>query len=72
MPKAGEMSRNAVVLEFKQTEHKEKIGQAPAEGLDQIKTKRYIEEANKRGAKDIYLYGIGFCGRDIKVVMERA
>ncbi len=71
MPKAGELSKNAVVLEFKQTVDKEKLESVAMEGLKQIKEKKYISEAQKRGATDIYIYGIGFCGREIKVIMEK-
>ncbi len=71
MPKAGELSKNAVVLEFKQTEDKEDLETAAKEGLAQIKEKQYIREAKKRGATKIYIYGIGFCGREVKIVMEK-
>ena len=71
MPKAGELSQNAVILEFKQTEDKDKLEAAAKEGLKQIKEKKYINEAQKRGAVDIYIYGIGFCGREIKIGMEK-
>jgi hypothetical protein len=71
MPKAGELSKNAVVLEFKQTEDKEDLESAAMEGIKQIKGKKYISEAQKRGATEIYIYGIGFCGREIKVIMEK-
>ena len=71
MPKAGELSQNAVILEFKQTEEKDKLEAAAKEGLKQIKEKKYINEAQKRGAVDIYIYGIGFCGREIKIGMEK-
>ena len=71
MPKAGELSTNAVILEFKQTEEEEKLDEVSKEALKQIKEKRYIDEAKKRGAKEIYAYGIGFCGRDINVIMDK-
>jgi hypothetical protein len=71
MPKAGELSKNAVILEFKQTEEKDKIEESAKEGLKQIKEKKYIDEAKKRGAIDIYIYGIGFCQREIRLVMEK-
>ena len=71
MPKAGELATNAVVLEFKQTEEEEELDTVSKEALEQIKEKRYINEAEKRGAKEIYAYGIGFCGRDIKVIMDK-
>ncbi len=71
MPKAGELLKNAVILEFKQTIDKEDLENAANEGLKQVKGKKYISEAQKRGATDIYIYGIGFCGREIKVIMEK-
>jgi len=58
-------------LEFKQTIDKEELESAAMEGLKQIKGKKYISEAQKRGATDIYIYGIGFSGREIKVKMEK-
>ena len=70
MSKAIEFSNDAVILEFKQTEEKEELEAMAKEALEQIKSKQYVEEAFKRGAKNIYIYGIGFCGRDIKVLME--
>lgn len=71
MPKSGELSQNAVILEFKQTGDKNNLEAAAKEGLKQIKEKRYISEAQKRGAMDIFIYGIGFCGRDIKIEIEK-
>ena len=60
-----------MILEFKQTEKKEELEAAAMEGLKQIKEKKYISEAQKRGAIDIYIYGIGFCGREIEIEMEK-
>jgi hypothetical protein len=71
MPKAGELATNAVILEFKQTEEDDKLESISKEALEQIKEKRYISEAEKRGAKEVYAYGIGFCGRHIKVSMDK-
>ncbi len=58
-------------MEFKQTVDKEKLESVASEGLEQIKGKKYISEAQKRGATEIYIYGIGFCGKEIKIEMER-
>lgn len=60
-----------MVLEFKQTEEMDSLDSVSRDALQQIKQKRYINEAQKRGAKQIYAYGIGFCGRNIKVIMEQ-
>ena len=60
-----------MVLEFKKAQEKEALEAAAKKGLTQIKEKQYINEAKKRGATDIYIYGIGFCGRDVKTVMEK-
>jgi hypothetical protein len=71
MPKSGEWATNAVILEFKQTNDITKLETAAKEGLSQIKRKKYIDQARKRGATVIYAYGIGFCGRDVMIEMEK-
>ncbi len=71
MPKAGSLSGNAVILEFKQAGEAGKIEAAATEGLKQIKEKNYISEVQKRGAAAVYAYGIGFSGREVKIVMQK-
>jgi len=71
MPKSRNLSTHAVVLEFKQTDEKKRLEKVTQEALAQIKSKQYIAEAKKRGATEIYAYGIGFCGKDLKMLMEK-
>jgi hypothetical protein len=71
MPKSGKLATNAVILEFKQTNDIDKLETTAKEGLSQIKRKKYIDEAFKRGSTVIYAYGIGFCGRDVMIEMEK-
>ena len=71
MPKVGNLSTNAVILEFKKTDKIDTLENVAKSALLQIKEKDYISEAQKRGATDIYIYGIGFCGREVKLEMEK-
>ena len=70
MPKSGSLKTNAVVLEFKQTDEKKDLQKKAELAIEQIKKKKYIEEAKKRGASKIFIYGVGFCGKEIKMIME--
>ena len=70
MPKSGSLKYNAVVLEFKKARKEEELQKKAELAIEQIKKKKYIEEAKKRGATKIFIYGVGFCGREIKMIME--
>jgi len=71
MPLVGNHKTSAVILEFKKTRDKEKLEESAEIAINQIKEKKYIDEARKRGATDIYIYGIGFYKKEIKVIMEQ-
>jgi len=71
MPLSGSLKTNAVILEFKKTKYRDKLAAASKIAINQIKEKQYIFEAKKRGATDIYIYGVGFYRQDISIVMEK-
>jgi len=70
MPLVGNYKTSAVILEFKKTRDIKKLDEVAQTAINQIKEKRYIDEARKRGSKNIYIYGIGFYKKEIKVLME--
>lgn len=70
-PKAGTYKDIAVILEFKQTDNKDKLEKVTDEALLQIRQQNYIEGAKKRGIKTIYCYGIGFYKAELMVKMEK-
>jgi hypothetical protein len=70
-PKAGTYKDIAVILEFKQTDNKDKLEKVTDEALLQIREQNYIEGAKKRGIKTIYCYGIGFYKAELMVKMEK-
>lgn len=70
MPLVGNHNSSAVISEFKKTRDKEQLDESAKIAINQIKNKKYIDEAIKRGANKIYIYGIGFYKKNISKLMS--
>ena len=57
-----------VILELKSVRSKEAMEGAAKEALRQIEEKAYLAELSRQGVKEVWKYGIAFCGK--KVWME--
>ena len=57
-----------VILELKSVRSKEAMEGAAKEALRQIEEKAYLAERSRQGVKEVWKYGIAFCGK--KVWME--
>ncbi|MBR4696086.1 MAG: PD-(D/E)XK nuclease domain-containing protein, partial [Selenomonadaceae bacterium] len=58
-----------VILELKSTKSEEELEETAKAALGQIKEKSYPAELARQGVKEVWNYGIAFCGK--KVWMER-
>lgn len=60
-----------IVVELKYTKEYKDMEQACQNALDQIKDRRYQEYLLNDGRNDILLYGMAFCKKRCRVVVER-
>ena len=60
-----------IVVELKYTKEYTGMEQACRNALDQIKDRRYQEYLVNDGRNDIMLYGMVFCKKRCRVVVER-
>ena len=60
-----------LVLELKYTKTAAELEQACAKAMEQIKDRRYAEYLQNDGRTDILLYGMAFCKKRCKAVVER-
>ena len=60
-----------IVVELKYTKEYKDMEQACQNALDQIKDRRYQEYLLNDGRNDIMLYGMTFCKKRCRVVVER-
>ena len=58
-----------VILELKSTKSEEELEEVAKAALGQIREKSYPTELARQGVKEVWNYGIAFCGK--KVQMER-
>ena len=58
-----------VILELKSAKSEEAMEGAAKEALHQIEEKAYLAELDRQGVKEVWKYGIAFCGK--KVWMEQ-
>lgn len=56
-----------VIMEFKVAADETGMADKAKEALQQIEDKEYVTEFQKRGIKDIWKYGIAFCGKKVCV-----
>lgn len=59
-----------IILEFKATDKKEDLHSKAKEALQQIDHRKYETELQELGIKEIYKYGVAFCGKDIEMISE--
>jgi hypothetical protein len=59
-----------IVMEFKSVDDESKLQSSAEEALQQINNSKYITELQSLGIKQICTMGIGFSGKDIKVLSE--
>ena len=62
-----ETNRAGVIMEFKVAASENEMEEKAQEALQQIEDREYVAEFQKRGVKDIWKYGIAFCGKKIAV-----
>ena len=60
-----------IVVELKYTKEYMDMEQACQNALDQIKDRRYHEYLLNDGRNDIMLYGMAFCKKRCRVVVEK-
>lgn len=70
MPKSGDLSKNAAVLEFKKVNEERELEVKAKDILEGIRGRGYIEEAKKHGGEKIYFYGIEFCKQKMTLDIE--
>ena len=59
-----------VVMEFKVADSPEAMEAKAQEALAQIEEKAYITELKEAGVKDIWRYGIAFCGKQVYIARD--
>ena len=62
-----EAGRAGVIMEFKVAANEGEMEEKAKEALQQIEDREYITEFQKRGIKEVWKYGIAFCGKKIAV-----
>ena len=62
---------SGIIVELKYTKEYKDMEQACQNALDQIKDRRYQEYLLNDGRNDILLYGMAFCKKRCRVVVER-
>ena len=55
------------LLEFKVAEKEEEMPERAREALAQIKANKYASEFEQRGVKEVWQYGIAFCGKKCQI-----
>ena len=60
-----------IVIELKYTRTIDELDKACERALDQIRERRYDEELRENGRNNILAYGIAFCKKRCKVVVEK-
>ena len=63
-----DVSKTGVILEFKITKDEAKLDDKSAEALKQIEDRKYITILTRRGVKEIWKYGVAFCGKKVKLM----
>ena len=62
-----EIGKAGVIMEFKVAASENEMEEKAQEALQQIEDREYVAEFQKRGVKEIWKYGIAFCGKKIAV-----
>ena len=56
-----------VILELKAAKSEEELEPKAREALEQIEEKAYGAELSRQGVKEIWRYGIAFCGKRVRM-----
>ena len=59
-----------VIMEFKVADSEQQLEAKAQEALQQIESKAYITEFQKRNVQHVWKYGISFCGKHVKIVQS--
>ena len=59
---------SGIIMELKATKNIDELEASAKKGLQQIEDKAYLTEFAKHGIKDIWKYGIAFCGKHVKLI----
>lgn len=62
-----DVEKAGVIMEFKVAASENELEEKSQEALQQIEDREYVAEFQKRGVKEIWKYGIAFCGKKIAV-----
>ncbi|WP_337514807.1 AAA family ATPase, partial [Dialister succinatiphilus] len=62
-----EVDKAGVIMEFKVAADENEMEEKAKEALQQIEDREYITEFQKRGVKEVWKYGIAFCGKKMCV-----
>ncbi len=62
-----DVEKTGVIMEFKIAASENELEEKAREALLQIEDREYVAEFQKRGVKEIWKYGIAFCGKKIAV-----
>lgn len=63
-------AKAGVIMEFKVAKTETTLDDKAQEALQQIETKSYITEFQKRNIQHVWKYGIAFCGKHVKIVQS--
>ena len=56
-----------LILEFKVAKNEEELERAAKEALSQIEEKHYLAEFEAQGVRDVWRYGVAFCGKRVRL-----
>lgn len=62
-----DVEKAGVIMEFKVAASENELEEKSQEALQQIEDREYVAEFQKCGVKEIWKYGIAFCGKKIAV-----
>lgn len=60
-------NKTGVILEFKASSSADCLEQEAAEAVRQIQEREYVTEFEKRKIAHLWIYGIAFCGKQVKL-----
>ncbi|RZI45639.1 hypothetical protein EDM53_04880, partial [Rickettsiales endosymbiont of Peranema trichophorum] len=65
-----DITRAAILLEFKISDNLETLHEKAEEALKQIKERQYIEMCKQKGVKEVLAIGLAFCGKHMELVYD--
>lgn len=67
-----DLKRPALILELKKADSYGQMEEQCRRALEQIRSKNYLEELRQEGYREFFCYGICFCRKNCRVLVERA